>query len=168
MRDDSTAGGEPLDYLHGYRNIIVGLEEALDGVEAGFQTQVTVQPDKGYGEVDASAVFAVPIDQFPTDRELEAGMTVVGELQDGPVRFTVREVRDQEREVVLDGNHPLAGMTLHFAVEVVGVRSKLPVHGLPAREEVGVNPKAGTVDGAVCEATIAFLTTSGRTWVSSA
>ena len=53
-------------------------------------------------------------------------------------------------------------------VEVVGVRSKLPVHGLPAREEVGVNPKAGTVDGAVCEATIAFLITSGRTWVSSA
>ncbi|NLG67105.1 MAG: peptidylprolyl isomerase [Actinobacteria bacterium] len=120
---DSTAGGEPLDYLHGYRNIIVGLEEALDGVEAGFQTQVTVQPDKGYGEVDTSAVFAVPIDQFPTDMELEAGMTVVGELQDGPVRFTVREVRDQEREVVLDGNHPLAGMTLHFAVEVVGVRA---------------------------------------------
>lgn len=119
---DSTDGREPLEYLHGYKNIIPGLEEVLEGNETGFQTSVTVPPDKGYGAVDLSALFAVPRDRFPEDVELAEGMTVVSETDSGPVRLTVREVRKEDGLVVLDGNHPLAGMTLHFAVEVAGVR----------------------------------------------
>ncbi len=92
-------------------------------MEPGFQADITVAPDKGYGPVDPSALFAVPLDHFPEDMQVEAGMTVVGEMDDGPVRLTVREVREEERVAVLDGNHPLAGVTLHFAVEVAEVRA---------------------------------------------
>lgn len=117
---DTTEGREPLEYLHGYHNIIPGLEEALEGAEAGFSTEVTVEPDKGYGPVDPHAIFAVPIDRFPEDMEVTIGMTVVGETQSGPIRLTVRDIQDDM--VVLDGNHPLAGKTLHFSVKVTDVR----------------------------------------------
>ena len=120
---DSTEGRDPLEYLHGYKNIIAGLEEALEGAETGFQASVAVPPEKGYGAVDPSALFAVPRDRFPEEMELQAGMTVVGETEGGPVRLTVREVREEEGLVVLDGNHPLAGMVLNFAVEVTDVRA---------------------------------------------
>lgn len=120
---DSTEGREPLEYLHGYDNIVPGLEEALEGAEAGFRTDVVVEPDKGYGPLDPSALFAVPRDRFPDDLEVEVGMTVVGETEDGAVRLTVREVREEDGVVILDGNHPLAGMALHFSVEVVDVRA---------------------------------------------
>ena len=117
---DSTEGRDALEYLHGYRNIVPGLEEALEGAEVGFRGDVRVEPEKGYGPVDPSAVFAVSRDRFPEEMDLEAGMTIVGETQDGPIKLTVREVR--EDVAVLDGNHPLAGVTMHFDVAVESIR----------------------------------------------
>lgn len=115
---DSTE--QPFSYLHGYGEIIPGLEKALEGSEPGYHEEVVVEPNDAYGEVDPGAVLSLPTDTIPDDLELEPGMNVVGETPSGMVELTVREVNDDE--VVVDANHPLAGKTLHFDVEVVDVR----------------------------------------------
>ncbi|HXH04703.1 MAG TPA: peptidylprolyl isomerase [Candidatus Competibacteraceae bacterium] len=117
---DSSRGGEPFAYLHGHGNIISGLEQALEGAEAGFHEQITVAPEDGYGEYLQQAVFEVPRDQFPQGEDIEVGMRVHGEGPQGVMAFTV--VGLTEYGVILDGNHPLAGKTLHFDVEVLEVR----------------------------------------------
>ncbi len=121
---DSSSGRAPLSYLHGHGNIVPGLEKALEGAEAGFKQRVTVPPAEGYGEKDPDAVFEAPRDQFPPDMEVEPGVRVYAEGPHGPVHFTVLELTDDG--VRLDANHPLAGMNLHFDVEVVEVRQATP------------------------------------------
>jgi FKBP-type peptidyl-prolyl cis-trans isomerase SlyD len=112
---------EPITYLHGYGEIIPGLEKALEGAQPGDHEEVVVEPADGYGERDPNAVLTVPAESIPEDVHLEPGMNVVGETETGIVRLTVREVRDDE--VVVDANHPLAGKTLHFDVDVVDVHT---------------------------------------------
>lgn len=118
---DSSRGGAPFAYLHGHGNIISGLEGALEGAEAGFANKVTVAPADGYGERNDQAVFEVPREQFPAGEEVQIGMRVHGEGPQGVMAFTV--VGLTETGVVLDANHPLAGETLHFDVEVLEVRA---------------------------------------------
>ena len=72
---DSSDGGEPLAYLHGQGNIIVGLEEALEGLSAGDAVDVTVLPEKAYGERRDDLIQVVPRERFVTDGEIEVGMT---------------------------------------------------------------------------------------------
>ena len=116
---DSNKGGEPLSYLHGHGQIVPGLERALTGKAVGDQTSVTVSPEDGYGARDEDRLVTVGRDRF--DFEPEAGQVLEASLpQGGSVPFVVVEVTKDN--VVLDGNHPLAGKTLHFDVKVVGVR----------------------------------------------
>lgn len=117
---DSSRDGEPFEYLHGHGNIVPGLEQALEGTEPGHRSAVTVAPAKGYGEHQFQAVFQVPREQFPPGEEIAVGMRVHGEGPDGVMAFTVVGVSPET--VTLDANHPLAGKTLHFDVEVVSVR----------------------------------------------
>jgi FKBP-type peptidyl-prolyl cis-trans isomerase SlyD len=117
---DSSIGGEPMAYLHGHGNIIPGLERALDGVSAGHKSDVTVPAADAYGEKNPEAVFEAPREHFPPDLELAAGLRVTAEGPEGPISLTVVEIT--ERGAILDANHPLAGKTLHFAVEIVDVR----------------------------------------------
>lgn len=119
---DSSREREPFAYLHGYGNIIAGLEAALEGCEAGFSSAVHVTPAEGYGEYDPQAVFEAPRAQFPPGEDVQVGMRVQGEGEgeQGILNFTVVGVND--RVVVLDANHPMAGKNLHFAVEVLEVR----------------------------------------------
>lgn len=117
---DSSRDSEPLAYLHGRGNIIPGLEKALDGVQAGHKSKITVTPVDGYGEKNAELVFEAKRDQFPPDMTLALGERVYAEGPSGPISFTVVELTDTG--AVLDGNHPLAGQTLHFDVEIVSVR----------------------------------------------
>jgi FKBP-type peptidyl-prolyl cis-trans isomerase SlyD len=112
---------KPFDYLHGYGQVIPGLEKALEGAEPGHQQEVVVDPAEAYGEPDPGAIFTVPSDNVPEDVDLEPGMTVIGETPTGSVRLTVREV--SEENIVVDANHPLAGKRLHFDVEVLDVRA---------------------------------------------
>ncbi len=118
---DSSRGGEPFSYLHGHNNIIPGLEKALEGTEAGFKSKVTVAPAEGYGEKNAEAVFEAPREHFPPDMKLEIGARVYADGPNGPITLTV--VKLTESGAVLDANHPLAGKTLHFDVEITTVRS---------------------------------------------
>ena len=117
---DSSEGCAPLTYLHGYDNIIPGLENALEGADVGFASNVVVEPAEAYGEIDQEAIFEVTRDKFPPGMELEPGMQFAGETPSGDVPLRVMEVRDDM--VVVDANHPLAGVRLHFDVEVVEVR----------------------------------------------
>jgi FKBP-type peptidyl-prolyl cis-trans isomerase SlyD len=115
---------EPMVYLHGgYENTLPKIEEALDGKEAGYQTTIQVEPDDAFGEYDAELVKVEPRDRLPTP--LEVGMQFEGlpdgsNQDDGAIVFTVTDVADDK--VVLDGNHPLAGMALRFALNVTEVR----------------------------------------------
>ncbi|MFO1371155.1 MAG: peptidylprolyl isomerase [Candidatus Competibacteraceae bacterium] len=117
---DSSREREPFAYLHGYGNIIQGLESALEGHESGFRSAIRVLPADGYGEYNPQAVFGVPRNQFPPGEDIQIGMQVQGEGEQGVLMFTVANLTDQE--VVLDANHPLAGKILNFDVEVLEVR----------------------------------------------
>lgn len=111
-------------YLHGANNIIPGLESALVGKQAGDALDVSVAPEDGYGERDVSKTQAVPRDMFPADTEIEPGMQFHAQGPSGEVLVvTVTEVANDT--VTVDGNHPLAGVQLNFAVEVVEVRDAL-------------------------------------------
>ena len=117
---ESSLGREPLTYLHGLGSLIPGLEKILDGSEVGLKTTVTVLPQDAYGEKDPQAVIRAPRGDFPDGLTLEPGVEVQAETPDGPITFTVVSVEGDE--AVLDANHPLAGKTLTFDVEVLDVR----------------------------------------------
>jgi FKBP-type peptidyl-prolyl cis-trans isomerase SlyD len=118
---DSSDGSEPLTYLQGAGNIIPGLEEALAGKKKGDKLHVTISPEKGYGERDERLVQSIPKSQFQDSGRLKVGMQFQIRSQGGPMVLTVVEVKDSE--VVVDGNSPLAGQTLHFDVEITDVRA---------------------------------------------
>ncbi len=108
-------------YLHGASNIIPGLENALSGKQAGDTLSVSVPPEDGYGERDATKTQSVPKDMFPEDAQIETGMQFHAEgPNDETIVVTVTEVEDET--VTVDGNHPLAGEQLNFAVEIIEVR----------------------------------------------
>ena len=111
---------QPLEYLHGYNNIIPGLENALLDLQVGDAKSVTVQPEDGYGLLEEDLISNVPKSNFPPDAEIVAGMQFQTMTEEGPLVVTVVEVTD--KEVIVDGNHPMAGQTLVFDVEITGVR----------------------------------------------
>lgn len=117
---DSSSGSDPLVYLHGASNIIPGLEEALIGKKAGDKLNVTVAPEKGYGQRDERMVQRIPKEQFPDPDRLKVGMQFQVNSNQGPMVLTV--VGIEAKEVVVDGNPELAGQTLHFEVEITDVR----------------------------------------------
>lgn len=117
---DSSTGRAPLSYLHGKGNIIPGLEEALAGKAAGDKLDVTVAPERAYGPRDERLVQIVPRARFGEVAGLQPGMQVRASSPQGPRMVTV--VRIDRDFVTVDGNHPLAGRTLHFSVEVAEVR----------------------------------------------
>jgi len=118
---DSSAEGEPLEFLQGAGQIISGLEQALYGMRVGDEKQVTVQPADGYGEMDPEGVQFFPASAFPEGMELEVGMALQAQDNSGHVH-TVYVSEVQEDGVVLDFNHPLAGETLHFHAKIAGLR----------------------------------------------
>ncbi|MEY2862874.1 MAG: hypothetical protein RLY58_581 [Pseudomonadota bacterium] len=112
--------GQPLVYLHGAGNIIPGLENALVGKVVGDKLTVTVQPAEGYGEYQPEMVQEVPRNLFQGVDNIEVGMQFQAQADDGMQVVTVKDVTDEV--VIVDGNHPLAGQTLNFDVEIVEIR----------------------------------------------
>ncbi len=118
---DSSEGGEPLAYLHGARNIIPGLETALEGRKAGDSLNVRIEPADAYGERDDRLVQMVPREMFEDSAEIQVGMQFHSADPEGNVTVvTVTHTTDDT--VTVDANHPLAGVPLTFAVTVVEVR----------------------------------------------
>jgi FKBP-type peptidyl-prolyl cis-trans isomerase SlyD len=117
---DSSADSTPLDYLHGHGNIIEGLESELAGKGVGDQFSVMLSPEKAYGGYDPSMVQKVAQSDLDGIDEIQVGMQLQIDTNDGPAVVFVSEIAGDQ--ITLDGNHPLAGETLHFDVEVVEIR----------------------------------------------
>lgn len=118
---DGSSEGEPLVYLHGSGNIIPGLEDALQGKSVGDSLNVVVPPEKAYGEKKAEMMGKVPLTAFEGVGEVKPGMRFDAESPDGHRQVIVIEEVGEE-EVTINGNHPLAGETLHFDVTVDSIR----------------------------------------------
>ncbi|MBO4638733.1 MAG: peptidylprolyl isomerase [Treponema sp.] len=117
---DSSAGIEPLGYVHGRGYLIPGLEAQLEGKAPGDKFSCTIQPKDGYGERDERLVAELSKDRFETDAEIEVGMQFQVMTPAGPTIVTVIEVNGDR--VKIDGNHEMAGKILNFDIEVVEVR----------------------------------------------
>jgi FKBP-type peptidyl-prolyl cis-trans isomerase SlyD len=118
---DTSSDRDALAYLHGHNNLISGLERALEGRAAGDKLNVQVMPTEGYGEHDPALVQEVPRTAFEGVDDVRIGMRFQAQSNAGPRTVTVTSVADEA--VTVDGNHPLAGQTLNFEVEVADVRA---------------------------------------------
>ena len=108
-------------YLHGAHNIVPGLEDALAGKQVGDELSVAVAPESAYGRRDDARTQPVPREMFPEDTQIEVGMQFHAQGPDGhSLMVTVAAV--EADTVVVDGNHPLAGVHLNFHVKVLDVR----------------------------------------------
>lgn len=116
---DSTSGQDPLDFEHGIGELIPGFEENLEGLKAGETKKFEVEPDKGYGQHNPNAVEKIPLQVFKNPEQLGPGERITGQIGGQTFHATVLEVGDND--VTVDLNHPLAGKTLDFEVEVVAV-----------------------------------------------
>ena len=132
---DSSVGFEPLKYLHGAQNIIPGLERELEGLAAGDEKTVVVQPEDGYGLPDERLIVKVPRDRIEAEANVTVGMKFHAETPAG-VRV-MRVIKVEGDEITFDGNHELAGEVLTFKVKVDSVREAKPTeieHGHPHQD----------------------------------
>ncbi len=112
----------PLQYLHGTNSLIPGLEKELTGKSAGDRIQVTVKPEEAYGQVASKLITTLPLNTFEGVDKVEVGMEFEATGETGEM-MVVRVDEINGEEVTINGNHPLAGMTLSFDVNVVDVRT---------------------------------------------
>lgn len=117
---DSSENSDPMTYLHGARNLIPGLERALEGRQAGDEVEVTIEAADAYGERSEDRVHKVPHAALEGVDKVEPGVTVVANTEQGQVNLVIVDVADDG--VTLDANHPLAGRRLRFNVSVEDVR----------------------------------------------
>lgn len=136
------AGDEPMDYLHGgYGDFFAEIERKLDGQEPGFEGEFHLEPEQAFGDYDASLLRIVPPSALPKD--VQPGMQFEGLPQgDGEDAERIFTVTDVDRDgVVLDGNHPLAGIALRVWLHVMSVRTATEAEidaGHPDTDEVSV------------------------------
>jgi len=117
---DSSEGQEPLAYVHGMGNIVPGLEKELVGKDVGDKVQAEVSPEEGYGEINDELIQEVERAAFDGVDAIEVGMRFMAQTAWGEQPVVVTAVNDET--VVVDGNHPLAGQSLKFDVEIVEIR----------------------------------------------
>ncbi|WP_286235627.1 FKBP-type peptidyl-prolyl cis-trans isomerase [Thalassotalea sediminis] len=117
---ESSNGSDPLAYLHGHKNMIVGVEKALTDKKVGDKFSVTVEPADGYGERDENAVQRVPAKHLQGAKKWRPGMQAVVQTEQGARQVTV--IKAGRFMVDVDVNHPLAGKTITFDIEVIDVR----------------------------------------------
>ena len=117
---DSSAGGDPLMYLHGTQGLIPGLEKELDGKKVGDSFQAVIPPELAYGETDPALIHTIDKAMFRGVDKIEPGMVFTAQGEQGQQHIRVQSVDGDQ--VTIDGNHEMAGKTLHFDVEVLSVR----------------------------------------------
>jgi len=134
---ESTYGDEPITNTHGYEEILVGLEAALEGLEAGAKLKVDLGAEEAYGEHNPEGIFSVPLSELPAENEYKKGDWISVHVEtdeeghehgehcdhdhEGDMEVMIHEIRGDE--VILDANHPLAGQPITFEVEVVDVQA---------------------------------------------
>jgi len=131
---DTSRDGDPFAYLHGAENIVPGLERQLAGKSVGDKLQAVVPPAEGYGEKDPAGVLNIQRSQLPADAPIEPGLQLVMQEHENAPPQPIWVTAVDGDAVVLDRNHPLAGVTLHFDVEVMEIRDATAeerAHGHP-------------------------------------
>ncbi len=113
---------EPVEYLHGgYGNMFPAVEKALEGKDVGDTARIRLEPDDGFGDYDADLVHVEARDKFPENVQVGMQFEGAGEESGDKIVYTVTDVADDK--IVVDGNHPLAGQTLHFDCTITSVRA---------------------------------------------
>ena len=119
---DSSSGREPLTFTIGEGQVIPGFDNAVKDMSIGETKTVTVPPDEGYGNRRDDLMISMPKTNAPPDLNLETGMVVqLTDNSGNPVPATITSI--EEENVILDINHPLAGRTLIFDIELVSIES---------------------------------------------
>jgi len=118
---DTNVGKEPLSYMQGAGQIVMGLERELTGLKIGEQKKVQVKPEEGYGMPDEKAFRELPKEELPAEAQ-KVGTMLMSKSQDGRV-MPVRVHQVKEKTIVVDFNHPLAGKTLNFDVKIKNIQS---------------------------------------------
>jgi FKBP-type peptidyl-prolyl cis-trans isomerase SlyD len=120
---DSSKDGGLLAYLHGEQQIVKGLEKAMEGKKAGDSFKISIAPEEGYGPIDQAKIAVVEADQIEGGDELEEGMQLEASHDSEVGEQIVVVSKIEGNKVTLDGNHPLAGMNLHFDITIREVRA---------------------------------------------
>ena len=118
---DSSDGADPLPFLQGHGNIIPGLESALEGSKVGDKLDVSIEPEEGYGLRMKDAIQEIPSSALQSVDEVKVGMQLQSQDKDGNA-FLVSVTKIEDDKITVDGNHPLAGQTLHFSVSIESIR----------------------------------------------
>jgi len=118
---DSSDGADPLPFLQGHGNIIPGLESALEGSKVGDKLDVSIEPEEGYGLRMKDAIQEIPSSALQGIDEVKVGMQLQSQDKDGNA-FLVSVTKIEDDKITVDGNHPLAGQTLHFSVSIESIR----------------------------------------------
>jgi FKBP-type peptidyl-prolyl cis-trans isomerase SlyD len=143
---DRTDEAEPLSYLHGYGQLVPGLERGIEGMSKGDLRSVKVPAAEAYGDYDPEAVFEIERSDFPRPDEVAVGDEFVAESDDGEsIAITILEVNGDA--CVVDTNHPLAGEDLRFEVTVLDVRPA--TDGEIQKAEEAFAPETGFPSGLV-------------------
>jgi FKBP-type peptidyl-prolyl cis-trans isomerase SlyD len=121
---DQAGEDRPFGFVFGAGQVIPGLEKQIAGMEKGQSANITIAPSDAYGERNEEMVREIPRIQFPADIELKPGMPFEAQSPQGPMQFRIKEVTDET--VYADFNHPLAGETLHFALNIIDLREATP------------------------------------------
>ncbi len=117
---DTSEGKQPLTYLQGSQNIVIGLEKALEGMNTGDAVKAVVSPEEGYGVKRDDLLQTVPITQFDAPERVIPGSEFQVDTNQGVRSILIKEVNGTD--VVVDFNHPLAGETLFFDIDIVEIR----------------------------------------------
>jgi len=142
---DECEADEPLVYLHGAHNVVPGLEAGLVGRSTGNRVELVLSPEQAFGVPDPEAVQILPRDEFPAEAVLEPGMAF-GAYDENEQEIVVFLLDVEGDEVTVTANHPLAGLTLRYEVEVIGLREATPEeleHGHPHDPESGCEEEEG-------------------------
>ncbi len=116
---DSSRERDPLKFTMGKGQLIAGFESAVMGKEVGDTVTTHIAPKDAYGDVDEEMIFVVDRTQVPDHITPSVGLPLTLSSEQGQMEVTITEVTD--KEITLDANHPLAGKTLTFEIEIVGV-----------------------------------------------
>lgn len=118
--DSSYQSGQPMSYLHGHGALLKSLEDALTGKKASDSFSITLPPESAFGELKADSQMRVPLKHLQGAKKWKPGMIAVVQTDKGQQQVTI--VKVGHTMATIDTNHPMAGLTLTFDVEVVGVR----------------------------------------------
>ncbi|WP_221795901.1 FKBP-type peptidyl-prolyl cis-trans isomerase [Oceanobacter mangrovi] len=117
---ESTRGGNPIMYLHGHDQMLAAFEKAIEGQEAGTVLEVSLSPEQAYGQPKPDATMRIPSKHLQGSKTWKAGMLADVMTENGPRK--VRVVKPGRFMVEVDTNHPLAGKSLVFTVQIISVR----------------------------------------------